>query len=236
MTKQEMAFHQALINEDEEGVENGIKAGVDLNQFFVPKPPFDYYYGSPIRICFDRCIENRVDEIKSAKIVELLAKNGADIEDVDDDVKINLLMFAMNNNKFLIAQTLIQYGANVNHIAADGETCIFFAISNPWSRELVKTLTLLKDKGADFEQKIFSNGYPPIYYSDCVTQAQFYIDLGVSIYPPIGETLTPEAYLHSQGKHDAANFIASFRASREEGILQQYVNHPADAKNKRARM
>lgn len=128
------AEREQLIIAFEQGAENLIKAGADIN--FA-----ESYYGTPLMIAAERGY---------ARIVKLLIKEGASVDAKDNYGKTALMRVITNgynwNARFEMASLLLKSGADVNAVTSDNnsayegcKTALMFAIRNN-DLEMVKFL------------------------------------------------------------------------------------------------
>lgn len=161
-------------------VKTAIESGVDINKFYNVKGTDEaqttlLWYASK-------------DDDTSLKIVQLLLKNGADVDN-GNSIGVTPLMQACHEGSEDAAALLLKYNANVNAKDSDGRTAIFYAVTRHVSPsdDFVK---MLYKAGADLDAtnklghtpltvtwSIQKDNFRPIYRPD----AKLLLELGADV-------------------------------------------------------
>ena len=160
-------------------VKTAIESGVDINKLYNIESTDDQtpllWYASK-------------DDYTSLKIVQLLLKNGADVDN-GNSIGVTPLMQACHEGSEETAALLLKYNANVEAKDSDGRTAIFYAVTRHVSPsdDFVK---MLYKAGADLDAtnnfghtpltvtwSIQKDNFRPIYRPD----AKLLLELGANV-------------------------------------------------------
>ena len=149
------------------------------------------------------------DDGTSLKIVQLLLKNGADV-DYGNSIGVTPLMQACHDGSEETAALLLKYNANVEAKDNDGRTAIFYAVTRHVSPSDTFVKMLYKS-GADLDAtnnfghtpltvtwSIQKDNFRPIYRPD----AKLLLELGANVdclYEYVGNDAIVDAALQSIG-------------------------------------
>ena len=142
-------------------VKAAIESGVDINKFYNiessdAQTPLLWYASN--------------DDDTSFKIVQLLLKNGADVDN-GNSIGVTPLMQACHEGSEETAALLLKYNADVEASDNDGRTAIFYAVTRHVSPsdDFVK---MLYKAGADLDA-VNNNGHTPLTVTWSIQKGNF---------------------------------------------------------------
>ena len=142
-------------------VKAAIESGVDINKFYNiesvdAQTPLLWYASN--------------DDDTSFKIVQLLLKNGADVDN-GNSIGVTPLMQACHEGSEETAALLLKYNADVEARDNDGRTAIFYAVTRHVSPsdDFVK---MLYKAGADLDA-VNNNGHTPLTVTWSIQKGNF---------------------------------------------------------------
>ena len=142
-------------------VKAAIESGVDINKFYNiesadAQTPLLWYASN--------------DDDTSFKIVQLLLKNGADVDN-GNSIGVTPLMQACHEGSEETAALLLKYNADVEARDTDGRTAIFYAVTRHVSPsdDFVK---MLYKAGADLDA-VNNNGHTPLTVTWSIQKGNF---------------------------------------------------------------
>lgn len=152
----------AINTGDKRYVQEAIDNGADVNKLTQSEITYEGFSEyNPLRLSLDW---------KSNEVPEVLIKNGADVNYVDENGE-SLLMVAAGNGDYYKVKMLVDAGADINYSNASGKNAMTYAIKGHYNvyggaenYEIIKLLynSGLEIKLADFEEAFKNNNEPSI--------------------------------------------------------------------------
>ena len=145
--------------------EAAIKSGASINKF-GPGISDDvgrtYSSDVPLRVALGRGSQ-------AADIVELLIREGADVDYMDDEEYETNLMFCSRDADIALVNILLQNGASVDTVNKNGQTALSLAVSGEThDDEITEALMqLLLEHDAEVTTKAVENVFNGGYYAGC---------------------------------------------------------------------
>lgn len=190
----------AINTGDKRYVQEAIDNGADVNkltQSDITYEGFSEY--NPLRLSLDW---------KSNEVPEVLIKNGADVNYVDENGE-SLLMVAAGKCDYGKVKTLVQAGADVHFKNASGETVMTYAINSPYGNyDILNSYNMIKllsnsevsIKLTDFETLFYNEYNSPVKGMKVLTMIFDDCKNSDIVLKQKGKSILDDIYMGSENK------------------------------------